>query len=137
MPRKSRPTTPNQAPPLPPFATTSDTPWGGYVNLTLDENDKVAYHAWLEMNHDYLDQLLGDVLSEGVQFSIKYAPAQQSFIVTLTTKPRPDLDMRCCMSSWSNSPSDGIYISLYKWVQVLGKDMSDYRPSTSQFARWG
>lgn len=137
MARKSN--SPASAPktPAPPYATTTETPWAGFVNLSIDEKDKEAFTAWREMNADYMDALLSDVVGVGAQLTVKYHAEQQGFSCSLTAKPHPDLDLRCVMSSWGNSPTECIHMALYKWDVLLGRDMSDYFPKTSKFARWG
>lgn len=137
MPRKSssKPQQPVEA--SLPYATTADTPWGGYVNLSLSDGDKTAFQVWVELNADYMDSHLTDVVGEGVQLSLKYHIKEGGFSCTLTAKPHPDIDVRCCMTSWAGSPTQALHITLYKWLQILCKDMSDFRPSTGTFARWG
>jgi hypothetical protein len=122
---------------LPPFATTPDTEWAGYVNYTLSEQQLKEYKDWEMEIETFYDQLVTDVVASGVQFSLKYQPDQQAFTVSMTSKPRPDMDCRIVMTTWGNSPLDALRMAIYKWTAVLQCDTSDYLPKSQTFRRFG
>jgi hypothetical protein len=137
MPRKPAPKVQKPVSELPPFATTADTEWAGYVNYTLTEQQLQEYKTWSIEIEGFYEQLVADVIGSGVQFSMKYQHEQQAFTVSMTSKPRPDMDCRIVMTTWGNSPLDALQMAIYKWTVVLQCDTSDYLPKSQSFRRFG
>lgn len=137
MPRKSASKSSAPTSAIPPFHTTHETEWGGYINFTLSEDDLAAYRVWYEMNEAYLDASVADCVGKGVQFNLRWQHEHNSYTCSLTTKPSPELNLRVVMTTWANSPIQALAMSIYKWQVLLGEDLSDYLAAKSQFKRFG
>ena len=119
------------------FFLEQTAPWGGFLNVRLDEALKLEFFAWREENHQAWWQQLDDFLGEGGKVSCAYDRENQAYIVTLTGALVLGSNERYCSTSRAGTLDEAFSLAFWKHVCLAEGDYSDFKPRTGAFKQWG
>jgi len=119
------------------YFTDSETPWGGFVNIRLDEQQKQAFFTWLEGASGAIHQLIDDILSQQAKVSLAYDTKNQCYIVSVTGALMLDLPDRFVSTSRAASLHEALGLTAWKHFYLCDGDYGNYKPSDGSFMSWG
>lgn len=104
-----------------------DAPWGGFINVRIDDAQKVDYESWAsEPTNDpwvYLD----DLLAEGMKVGFSYDSDNQCYIVTFTGALVEGSTERYCCTSRAGTLPDVVAVAVWKHFVLLKQLYGDLR----------
>ncbi len=116
----------------------SDAPWGGFINMRLDDDQRAEFYSWLEANTAHYPAAFDDMLGAGCKISFAYDYEHQCYICTvmgaLVGSAPAD---RFASTSRAGTLNEVIALTVWKHVELTGGDYGNYRPKDSQFMSWG
>lgn len=115
----------------------SEAKWGGFVNISVDDDLKLAFHGWAEINAHDASSYLEDLLNEGIKFSLAYDRENECFISTFTGRLVLVSNERYAMTSRAGTMADVIALSVWKFLIYAGGDCGNYAPKTGRMMNWG
>lgn len=114
-----------------------DGAWGGYVDLTLDEDQRNRFGDWIEAQNGAWVNLLQDALAEGLGCSSKWDADNQCFVCSFVGAGVSNSNERYVLSARSDNYLEAMELLLYKHVELMRGDWGDYRPKTRTLKQWG
>lgn len=116
----------------------NDAPWGGFINIRLEDEQKDEFYLWLEANATHYPAAFDDMLGDGVKVSFAYDAAHECYICTvmgaLVGSASAD---RFASTSRAGTLNEVIALSVWKHYELCGGDYGNYRPKDSKFMSWG
>lgn len=135
--KKSKPASPAYNPPDD-YRLDNDAPWGGFINIRLDDEQKTAFFIWLEQNSAHYPALFDDMLGQGVKITIAYDLEHSAYILTSTgALVGSDPKKRFASTSRAGSLNEAIALTVWKHFELTQGDYGNYRPKDSAFMSWG
>lgn len=131
MPRKRS----NSSAPAPrsvvpqPYKPVKDAQWGGFINIRLTDEDKVAFREWQRSERLSTGDLLDGCLRDGLQISFTYDSENWCYMVTLTGKGWLDSPLRCAMTTRGETFTDALDLALFKHLEMANEDWGQYKSS--------
>jgi len=119
------------------YYATPDAPWGGYVDLALDEDQRATFNDWFLSPNNNQVQLLVDALGEGLAYTLKWDAENQCFISSFTGAGVDKSNERYCLTSRSDNINEALGLLIYKHVELLRGDWGAYTPKTRNVRKWG
>lgn len=116
----------------------NDAPWGGFVNIKLDDDQKSEFYSWLEANTVHYPALFDDMLGDGLKASFSFDWENSCYILALQgALVGEDRTQRYVSTSRAGTLSEVTALTVWKHVALTGGDYGNYRPKDSSFMRWG
>lgn len=140
MARKSKST--NNVPPKTPknlgkYWLPSDSPWGGFINIKLTDDDKIAFAAFREMQGGGFWRDFDDILGEGMKFGLSYDAENECYICTFIGRLVSTVDERFCVTTRAGTWEEVVCLAVWKH-QMTGTGYYDtFRPRTGKLDNWG
>jgi len=108
-------------------------PWGGYLNMRLDQQQKEQFHFWYRELGDDVWELFLQALSQGMKFSLVYDPETDTYTASLTNSPRCTCGVSSLyvLSAYAQNWQQAVALVLFKHFVLLGGTWENYRPFKS------
>lgn len=135
-PKKSAPSTSKKSE-KPMYWCDQNAPWGGFINVRMDDDLKDQFYTWYEENQQQVIPSMVDMMALGLKFSQSWDDENQAFIVTVTgalVQPYPD---RYCVTSRAGTLGEALGLSVWKHYIFVRGDYGAYMPSKGEFKRFG
>jgi len=140
MPRKSNSTpkldTPEQNVSQGKFWLSNDAPWGGFINVTVNDAEKGEFHAWYDEHSQDVNQMLDDLLAEGMKYGVSFDRENDCYIVTLTGGLVEKANLRCCVTSRASTWADTNALAVWKHYILCAGNYGDLL-TTGRKRSWG
>lgn len=118
------------------FWLPNDAPWGGFINVSLNEGDKAAFHLWYDQNADAVAHMLDDLLAEGMKYSVAYDRENECYITTLTGGLVQGANLRCAVTSRAGTWGDADALTVWKHFILCAGNYGDLL-ATGRKRNWG
>lgn len=137
-PKKSSPSidTPDKNVEQGKYWLTNDAPWGGFINVSINDNEKAEFHAWADENAQHVVTMLEDLLNEGMKYGAAYDRENQCYIVTLTGGLVLGSNLRCCVTTRAGTWSEANTLAVWKHYVFVQEDYGDLL-TTGRKRSWG
>lgn len=114
----------------------SEAPWGGFINVSISDEEKEAYFAWSVENDPYIPSMLSDLLGEGMKVGLAYDQENECAIVTFTGGLVEGANLRCCVTSRAGTTTAALSLALWKHIILCGGEYGDLL-ATGRKRSWG
>lgn len=118
------------------FWLPNDAPWGGFINVSLNDGDKQAFHTWYDVNANEVASMLDDLLGEGMKYSAAYDHENQCYIVTFTGGLVAGANLRCAVTSRSGTWGECNALAVWKHFVLCAGNYGDLL-ATGRKRNWG
>ncbi len=118
-------------------AIKGEVEWGGFVNVKIDAETKLAYQNWADMDPQRFWALREDAVSEGLKYGLTWDGENGCFIASLTGHGVVGSKSRYCMVARSDRWEDATALLCFKHAVMAEFDWGDFRPSVGKFDKWG
>lgn len=121
----------------PAFYCEPNAPWGGYINIRIDDKQKEQFFEWLEGNREHIIPSMIDMQATGLKFTMSFDHENDCFIVSVTgalVVPYPD---RYCVTSRAGEMSQALALAVWKHYVVANADYTNWLPKTGGFKQFG
>lgn len=116
----------------------NDAPWGGFINIRLDDDQKEEFHLWHQENAAHFPAAFEDMLGDGVKVSFSYDAPHQCYVCSVMgALVGSDAGSRYASTSRAGTMPEVIALSVWKHYVLCGGDYGNYRPKDSSFMSWG
>lgn len=115
----------------------SDATWGGFINIRLPDDAKLAFNAWQEDRPLEGQQILDDVLGEGAKFGLSYDRENECYVATLIGALVEGSNERYCVTTRAGSLVEVVNLTAWKHAYYAKGDYSSYRPREQKLDTWG
>jgi len=106
-------------------------PWGGYLNVRLNEDQKQQFSQWYSELGDDVWELFLQSLMEGMKFSLTYDSGTDTYTACLTNSPRHTCGVSSLYVLSAFAPDWRLAVAalMFKHYQLLGGTWENYSPS--------
>ena len=140
MPRKTKSTpaldTPEQNIEQGKFWLANDAPWGGFINVTVNDVEKAEFHLWYDENLQHVNSMLDDLLADGMKYGVAFDRENDCYIVTLTGGLVEAANLRCCVTSRAGTWADANALATWKHYILCAGNYGDLL-ATGRKRSWG
>lgn len=140
MPRKSKSSpeldTPQKNVEQGRFWCANDAPWGGFINVSLIDGDKVDFHRWFDEHRSEVAGYLDDLVGEGMKYSAAYDRENQCYIVTFTGNLVEGANLRCAVTSRAGTWAECDGLAVWKHFILCAGNYGDLL-ATGRKRSWG
>lgn len=140
MPRKTKstPVTEERESVRQPYLLPNDSPWGGFINIRLDEAQHEEFFAWESENAGFVMEYLTELLAAGCKASFSYDAENECFICAITGALMGSTPgSRFCSTSRAASFGQVVSLTVWKHVILAKGDYGNYRPKNGSFMSFG
>lgn len=140
MPRKSKPSVPQEQPATErqPYLLDSEAPWGGFINIRLEDEQKAQFFAWEEENNEHVSSYFDEMLGAGLKASFSFDATNECYILAVTGALMGSTPQsRFCSSSRAASLRQVMALTVWKHVVLAKGDYGNYRPKGGGFMSFG
>lgn len=120
-----------------PRALGSEAPWGGYINLNIDDEKKKQYQSVVGTASLPVSEMLLDALDQGYKFSVSYDAENFCYIAALTGAIADDVQLRGVLTARSDILDDATALLMFKHWTLMNGAWSDYLPKSGKLRSWG
>jgi len=117
------------------FQLDPDAPWGGFINVKLDDTQKAAFEKWWEANPDYSAQILSELLPAGIKVTLAYDGDNDSWLCSFTGRLVRESNERFVTTTRAGSLVEVIALACWKHVYVVRGIYKKY--SNNNKPLWG
>lgn len=111
--------------------------WGGFINIRLEDHEKLLFEEWYEANAALTGRMLDDLLGEGVKFGLSYDRENSCYVATLTGALLLKSNERYALTTRAGTVNDVIALSVWKFVVYAGGDVGNWSPKSGKVLNWG
>jgi len=122
-----------------PVVKASDVPWGGYVDLRLDEDDKQQFAVWSEAEQQSFWLDFVELLGKGFKFGLSYDQSGDFYLTSFTAfgKELIGLQDRWCLTARAPDWETAVALLLFKHLVLAQENWGNFRPKTQRFDNFG
>lgn len=121
-----------------PYFLPPDAPWGGFINIRLDEAQTAEFLLWEETNREYVPGIFDEMLGAGLKTSFSYDASHECYVLALTGALMGSTpNSRFCSTSRGGTFLQVISLTVWKHVVLAHGDYGNYRPRDSSFLSFG
>lgn len=113
-----------------------EAPWGGFINIRLDDEQKSEFLVWYEDNAKNVAQYWDDLLGEEPKTSMVYDREHSCYIVTVSGALVGGSTERYVSSSRAGTLLEAMALSVWKHFVLAEGDYGNYR-TNGTFMSWG
>jgi hypothetical protein len=117
----------------------SEVPWGGYVDLRLDEDDKSQFVVWsnAERQSYWLDFV--ELLGKGFKFGLSYVVEDDCYIASFTAYGERliGLNDRYCLTARSPEWEEAVMLLIFKHLVMARGNWGNFKPKSRKMERFG
>jgi len=103
----------------------NDAEWFGFVNVSLDDDQKVAFELWYAENEAEINHYLEDIVGEGMKYGYAYDRENECGIVSFTGCLWAGSNLRACVTSRAATWADANALAVFKHVVLVNCDYGD------------
>lgn len=121
-----------------PYYLPADAPWGGFINIKLDDDQRAEFFTWLEVNAAHYPSAFDDLLGAGMKATFSFDAEHECYILSLQgalTGASPE--QRFVSTSRAGTLNEVIALTVWKHFELAKGDYGNYRPKDSSFMKWG
>jgi len=118
------------------FWLANDAPWGGFINVALNDGDKAAFHVWADEHADQVTPMLDDLLAEGMKYGCSYDRENECYVLTLTGGLVERANLRCCVTSRAGTWAEAEALAVWKHYILCAGNYGDLL-TTGRKRAWG
>lgn len=96
----------------------------GYVNITLTEADKDAFHRWMD-DIGRATEIYLDAYDTGYQFTTKFDYSNDCFICSISNWSVEAEDSGVIYTARSTSPDGALWKAVFVWSEKLGRNLNN------------
>lgn len=115
---------------------TADAPWGGFINVSLNEGDKAAFRDWDDAHRGEVASMLEDLMAEGMKYSAAYDRENECFIVTFTGALIEKSNLRCSVTTRAGNWRECDALAVWKHYVLCAGNYGDLL-TTGRKRSWG
>lgn len=115
----------------------TEAKWGGFINISLDDDEKLSFHGWRDVNEGSGTVMLDDLLAEGIKFGISYDRENQCYISTLTGALVKGSNERYALTTRAGNMQEVVLLTMWKFVILAAGDCGSWSPKTGRLMNWG
>lgn len=116
----------------------NEAPWGGFINIKIDDEQKAEFFAWVEANAAHYSALFDDMLGDGLKASFSFDAEHECYILSLQgALLGSDPTKRYVSTSRAGTLPEVIALTVWKHVELAKGDYGNFSPKDSSFMRWG
>lgn len=109
-----------------------DAPWGGYVNLRINEEERADFDAWATEETADFQRSLDLALVDGLKLGVSYDAENSAYVATFTGSGCHGDKARYLLSARGSSFSESVALLVYKHTVLMDGDWSSYSPATGR-----
>jgi len=109
--------------------------WGGFINVRLDDSEKLLFSVWYEENPNVSAQILEELLGAGMKVTLAYDHDNDSWLCSFTGRLVEGDSSRYVTTTRAGSMGEVIALACYKHVYVVKGVYKKY--SNSNKPLWG
>jgi len=114
-----------------------DAPWGGYVDLKLDDSRRADFADWFSKTGQEAMGHVLDALIEGLVLGSRWDEANQCYLATFTGCGVSGSTERYVLTARAGDFSEALALLVYKHVILMAGDWGGFRPKTGSLFNWG
>jgi hypothetical protein len=119
---------------LQPYLLPNESPWGGFINIRLDDAQKDEFFAWHEGNLQHVPAYFDEMLAAGIKASFSYDALNQCFVLAVTgALVNANPKARYCSTSRASSVFEVTSLTVWKHVVLARGDYGSYKPKGGGF----
>lgn len=116
----------------------SDSKWGGFINIKLDDDQRAEFYTWLESNTAHYPAAFDDMLGDGLKATFSYDAEHECYILALQGALMGAAPTeRFVSTSRAGTLGEVIALTVWKHSELAKGDYGNYRPKDSSFMKWG
>lgn len=115
---------------------TNDAPWGGFINVAVNDAEKDQFQGWLIEHASEVTSMLDDLLAEGMKYSVAYDRENECYIVSFTGALVVGSNLRCSVTSRAGNWREADALAVWKHYILVGGDYGDLL-TTGRKRNWG
>jgi len=100
------------------FRLDENAPWGGFINVRLDDEQKEQFHAWYDANPNFSAQILSELLPAGIKVTLAYDWENDSWLCSFTGRLVSESAERFVTTTRAGSMPEVIALACWKHVYV-------------------
>lgn len=136
--KRSRPIKTDDPDPRQPYLIPNDSPWGGFINIRLDDDQKEAFYAWEGDNGQFVPAYVDEMLGAGCKLSLSYDADHECYVVSVTgalvaASPKS----RFCSNSRAGTLPQALALTVWKHLVLALGDYGNYKPRDGSFSSFG
>lgn len=137
MARKKAAVPPVDAPYVGKYWISSDAPWGGFINIRVDDAMATDFEAWWQTNRQEAWRAIDDLMGEGMKISFSYDNENECYICSFTGKGWDTSNSRWCMTTRAGTFDEVVALAVWKHVVLAELSWGDFLPKTGKKKQWG
>ena len=118
------------------FWLPNDAPWGGFINVSVSDAEKLEFQSWYDENSQQVNGMLEDLLDDGMKYGCSFDRENGCFIVTLTGGLVEGANLRCCVTSRAGTWADTNALAVWKHFVLCDGAYGDLL-ATGRKRSWG
>lgn len=121
-----------------PYHLPNNAPWGGFINMRLDEDQKAEFYEWLIDAAAHVESEMDDMLASGLKVSLAYDWDNQCFVCSVTgSLVGSDRESRYSSTSRASTRHEAFALTVWKHHRLVEGDYGNYAPRTGEVMKWG
>jgi len=119
------------------YWTPNDAAWGGFINIRLEDEQKLLFNEWYEAHPDEGTKILDDVMGEGAKLGLSYDRENECYVSTLMGALVDNSNERYCVTTRAGTLAEVVALTAWKHAYYAQGDYGSYRPATGKLNNWG
>lgn len=120
-----------------PFACDSDAPWGGWINIKLDDEQRQAAQDAVDGDDGQLVEALNEIIGAGMKMTVAYDLEHDCWICSFTGALVRADDGRYTCTTRAASMSEATLLATWKHVYLAKGDYGKFVTSGDNYPTWG
>jgi hypothetical protein len=117
----------------------SDVPWGGYVDLRLDDDDKQQFGVWSVSEHESFWLEFMELLGKGFKFGLSYVAEDDCYLASFTAHGERliGLNDRYCLTARAPAWEQAVMLLIFKHLVMARGNWGNFKPKSRKMERFG
>jgi len=114
----------------------NDAAWYGFINVTVTDAERQEFHAWYDEHAGEVNDLLDDLLAEGMKYGCSFDRENECYVATITGALIANSNMRCCVTTRAGTWADVNALCVWKHYILCAANYDDLL-TTGRKRSWG
>jgi hypothetical protein len=116
-----------------------DVPWGGYVDIRMDDDDIAQFRVWSTAEAESFWLEFVELLGAGFKFGLSFNVEGDFYLATFTAHGDRliGLDLRYCLTARAPSWEEAVMLLLFKHLVMARGSWGNFKPKTRKMERFG
>ena len=121
-----------------PYYLPNDAPWGGFINIRLDEEQKGEFFEWMAAHVAHYPAYFDDLIGAGLKATFSYDVENDCYILALQGGLVGSMSgSRFVSTSRAGTMSEVIALTVWKHIILTEGDYGNFKPRDLTFMKWG